>query len=343
MSLFINDKINPVSSGTVSSGNLGLFAGSDDIFYAKKSDGSFYPITSTISGYNSSLIFSTSSYILSITDGNSTQTASLADLASGYYNAFLSISTSSNVLTLIDGYSTLTASLSYYAGGFNNNISYNTASNVLSITDGQGTISATLSNGANTRFTFNQINNILSIVDDFSTKTASLAALSGNTSLTYNNGVLSLTDGRGTLTASISTTQLLSAELTILSADVLTLNSVPIEIIPTPGAGKAIEVISASRKLDFNTTPYATNTRLILKTTSGNVEIMNWGSGGLNTNLSLSPYTSNILSALTSNSSSSTAQQLFENEGVFVSVLTGDPTAGDSDIKVYVTYRIITL
>lgn len=343
MSLFINDKINPLNSGSVSSGNLALFAGIDDIFYAKKSDGTFYPITSTISGYNSSLIFSTSSYILSISDGNSTQTASLADLASGYYNAFLSISTPSNVLTLIDGYSTLTASLSYYAGGFNTGLSYNTASNVLSITDGNGTFSATLSNGANTSFTFNQLNNVISLVDGFSTKTASLAALSGNTSLTYTNGVLSLTDGRGTLTASISTTQLLSAEVTLSSAQILSLNSSPVQIIPTPGAGKAIEIISASRKLDFNTTPYATNTRLTLETTSGNIEIMLWGTGGLNTNLSVSPYFSNILSAVTSTTTSSTAQQLFENEGVFISVQTGNPTAGDSTVKVYVTYRIITL
>lgn len=343
MSLFINDKINPLNSGSVSLGNLALFAGTDDIFYAKKSDGSFYPITATISGYNSSLIFSTSSYVLSITDGNSTQTASLANLASGYYNAFLSISTPSNVLTLIDGYSTLTASLSYYAGGFNTGLSYNTASNVLSISDGNGTFSATLSNGANTSFTFNQLNNVISLVDGFSTKTASLAELSGNTSLTYTNGILSLTDGRGTLTASISTTQILSAEVTILSADVLTLNSNPVQIIPTPGAGKAIEIISASRKLDFNTTPYATNTRLTLETTSGNVEIMTWGTGGLNTNLSVSPYFFNILSAVTTTATSATSQQLFVNEGVFVSVQTGNPTSGDSDIKVYVTYRIITL
>jgi hypothetical protein len=217
-------------------------------------------------------------------------------------------------------------------------LSYNTASNVLSISDGNGTFSATLSNGANTSFTFNQLNNVISLVDGFSTKTASLAELSGNTSLTYTNGILSLTDGRGTLTASISTTQILSAEVTILSADILTLNSNPVQIIPTPGAGKAIEIISASRKLDFNTTPYATNTRLTLETTSGNVEIMIWGTGGLNTNLS-----SNILLATSVTTTSATAQQLFENEGVFVSVQTGNPTSGDSDIKVYVAYRIITL
>ena len=34
---------------------------------------------------------------------------------------------------------------------------------------------------------------------------------------------------------------------------------------------------------------------------------------------------------------------LTENQDLVVSVATNDPTAGDSDITVYVTYRIITL
>ena len=175
MSLIINNILDPNDVGTVLSGSLGLFAGPGDVFYAKKSDCSYYPITSTTSGFNSSLIFNTFSYVLSITDGNSTQTASLIDLASGYYNAYLDVSTSSNVLTLIDGYSTLTASLAYYTKGFNTGMSYNTASNVLSITDGNRTISATLSlTGANTSLTFNPFNNVLSVVDGFGTKTASI-------------------------------------------------------------------------------------------------------------------------------------------------------------------------
>ena len=204
MSLIINNILDPNDVGTVSSGSLGLFAGPGDTFYIKKSSGTYSPI-STTSGFNTGLIFNTFSYVLSITDGNSTQTASLIDLASGYYNAFLGVSTASNVLTLIDGYSTLTASLAYYAGGFNTGMSYNTASNVLSITDGNSTISATLSlTGANTSFTFNPFNNVLSIVDGFGTKTASVALLSGNTGMSFSNGILSLQDGRGTQTASLT-------------------------------------------------------------------------------------------------------------------------------------------
>jgi hypothetical protein len=50
-----------------------------------------------------------------------------------------------------------------------------------------------------------------------------------------------------------------SASLTIASADVLTLNSTPLTIVGAV-AGYAIEVVSASVKIDFNTTAYATNT-----------------------------------------------------------------------------------
>jgi hypothetical protein len=219
MSLIINNILDPNDVGTVSSGNLGLFAGPGDTFYIKKSSGTYSPI-STTSGFNTNLIFNTFSYVLSITDGNSTQTASLIDIASGYYNAYLAVSTSSNVLTLIDGYSTLTASLAYYTKGFNTGISYNTASNVLSITDGNSTISATLSlTGANTSFTFNPFNNVLSIVDGFGTKTASLAYLSGNTGLSFSDGTLTLQDGKGTLTTS------LTSFVKLGEIDYLTLNS----------------------------------------------------------------------------------------------------------------------
>lgn len=201
MSLIINNILNPNDVGTVSSGNLGLFAGPGDEFYAKKSDGTTYPISSL--SYNSLFSFNPLNFELSISDKGGTLTASLFALSGGYFNTNLTFS--NDVLYISDGYSTLTASLSYYAGGFNTSMSYNTASNVLSITDGQGTISATLSlTGANTSLTFNPFNNVLSIVDGFSTKTASLALLSGNTGLSFSNNILTLQDGRGTVSTSLT-------------------------------------------------------------------------------------------------------------------------------------------
>ena len=126
-----------------------------------------------------------------------------------------------------------------------------------------------------------------------------------------------------------------SASLTIASADVLTLNTKPIEIIAAPGVGYAIEVISTSVYIDFNTTPYATNIQL---------QVFNLGA-------SKPLFAQNILDAsvatrrfLTKQAATlATDTQILENASLQVSVKTGDPTAGDSDITIYVTYRIITL
>jgi hypothetical protein len=53
-----------------------------------------------------------------------------------------------------------------------------------------------------------------------------------------------------------------TAKLTIATADVLHLNTTPIEIVAAPGAGYAIEVISASMKMVYVSATYATNTSL---------------------------------------------------------------------------------
>ena len=75
----------------------------------------------------------------------------------------------------------------------------------------------------------------------------------------------------------------LCTSVTIASADVLTLNSTPVELISAQGAGTVIEIISAFYQFDFNSVSYATNTDLYVRhaTTSSLVAIM---SGGLAVN-----------------------------------------------------------
>ena len=200
MSLIIQNIIDPNDSGTVSNGNVGLFAGPGGVFYTKQSTGATFAI-----GGNKNFTYNSLTFELELTDDNSTVTASLVDIAGGYFNQILSFSQSNNVLSLVDGYSTLTSSLAYYAGGFNTGMTFNTASNVLTITDGNSSISATLSStGANTNLTFNPLSNILTVADGFGSKTASLAQLSGNIGMSFSGNILSLQDGRGTLTASLT-------------------------------------------------------------------------------------------------------------------------------------------
>ena len=126
-----------------------------------------------------------------------------------------------------------------------------------------------------------------------------------------------------------------TAKLTIATADVLTLNTTPIEIVAAPGAGYAIEVLSASMKMVYNSATYATNTSLELITAGA-------------TNSQASTVIKNSASTIrrfadATTLASATATQLVDNAALNVTVASGDPTAGDSDITVYVTYRIITL
>jgi hypothetical protein len=121
--------------------------------------------------------------------------------------------------------------------------------------------------------------------------------------------------------------------LTISTAQVLALNSTPLTIAAAPGAGFAIDVLSASMKMTYNSIAYTTNIQLELFTTGATAPQVFWASS-----LGLSS------SAITrSQNTSGSANQLIENAALTVTVATGDPTAGDSDITVYVSYRIITL
>jgi hypothetical protein len=126
-----------------------------------------------------------------------------------------------------------------------------------------------------------------------------------------------------------------SASLTISSADVLQLNSTPLTIVAAQGVGTVIQVISASVKIDFNTTPYATNIQLQI-ISSGSVKAQHSGNV-----LDASVSTVRFLAEQAATVATDT--QLLENADLQVTVRTGDPTAGDSDISVYVLYRVITL
>jgi hypothetical protein len=142
------------------------------------------------------------------------------------------------------------------------------------------------------------------------------------------------TDGAGVLDW-VAAPIILEASVTIASADVLQLNSTPIEIVAAPGAGYAIEVVSASVKIDFNSAAYATNTAIQLIVNGATTA--QYGGGILNATVATTKKLPEI------STSSSTTTQLITNAALQVSTLIGNPTAGDSDITVYITYRIIML
>lgn len=129
------------------------------------------------------------------------------------------------------------------------------------------------------------------------------------------------------------------AELSIPTAQVLTLNTTPLEIVAAPGTGYAIEVISASVKGTFNSVAYATNTGLQLFLDTADIAQLQLT--GANTFLNFTVTKHSKFVDVTTHGAAIT--QIIENKSLKIKVATGDPTSGNSGIKVYVFYRIITL
>jgi hypothetical protein len=124
-----------------------------------------------------------------------------------------------------------------------------------------------------------------------------------------------------------------SASLTIASADVLTLNTTPLTIVGAV-AGYAIEVVSASVKIDNPGAPYATNVGLEL--------ICNGATVKQAVNLfALNSSVTSVRRFSIGGSTGATDTQVIANADLLVQVPTGDPTGGDADITVFVNYRLI--
>lgn len=125
------------------------------------------------------------------------------------------------------------------------------------------------------------------------------------------------------------------ASLVITSAQVKALNTTPQTIIPSPGAGFTIEIISASASMAFGATPYATATTLQLINDGADVAQLD------NTSLLISSVDKNLVKFTDATEPTAGQTQGINATAIEVSVATADPTAGDSDITVNVIYRII--
>ena len=128
-------------------------------------------------------------------------------------------------------------------------------------------------------------------------------------------------------------TALRKKKVSISSAEILNMHTAAKELLAAPGSGKANEVISITIRYNYLTAAYATNTTLIvlystvvaashtgiLNQTSSKIKI---ASSGLNSLLDASAV---------------------ENQAVYLSVDSGNPTGGSGTLDVYITYRIIDL
>lgn len=122
-----------------------------------------------------------------------------------------------------------------------------------------------------------------------------------------------------------------TVKLDIPTAEVLTLNTTPKPFGLTVPSGYYVQPLAISFRSVYGTTPYATNTSLRIRPI-GSAESIT--AQAIN-------YSADIFAIM--GFSGGTAGQLISDVDLEVYVNTGDPTAGDSDITLYLTYALIEL
>ncbi|MGV8130848.1 MAG: hypothetical protein ACP5N7_01980 [Candidatus Pacearchaeota archaeon] len=134
----------------------------------------------------------------------------------------------------------------------------------------------------------------------------------------------------------------ITVKTTLSSADILSLNSTPIVITPAVGTGKIMQVLEVSGRLRFNTTAYSvSNALVVLDAGSGSALFRDGTAIGSGI---LLPATSTTIGRFTPTSAGNTpAVAISENASLKIQAVTADPTLGDSEMDIYVTYKVVTL
>jgi len=122
--------------------------------------------------------------------------------------------------------------------------------------------------------------------------------------------------------------------VTMTTAEILNGNTAAKELVPAPGAGKAVKVDEIIATNEYGSVVYATNTTMEFRYTD-------WSGTKVaadNANILLSTADEAI-----SVGGIEAELALTINAAVVAVVATGDPTAGNSDVKLTVIYRIVTI
>jgi len=150
------------------------------------------------------------------------------------------------------------------------------------------------------------------------------------------NGVNAL-DVNGNLT--LPSSEIQTFDVTIATASVLTLNATPVTLVGSQGAGLGIELISATASITFNSVAYATNGELWLLNTGAVTPQMKFETGFL-----YSTVTKTVNSPIFSIATMGVADtRIIANQPLIAQVDVGDPTAGNSNIRIQGTYRVISV
>jgi len=144
---------------------------------------------------------------------------------------------------------------------------------------------------------------------------------------------VSLSALKSVLLAMVGQQQEFTFDVTIPSADVLTLNTTPIELVPAQGANEIIILTGYQIYLEYNTTAYATN---------GDLQIL-LGTLVLDTTPDTFLFSAVDKFKFETNFDATNDLTEFVNQPLSIQVDTGNPTAGDSDIRIFGTYKVIDI
>ena len=128
---------------------------------------------------------------------------------------------------------------------------------------------------------------------------------------------------------------ILNTKISLSAAQIKTISTIPISVIPAPGAGKVIEIISAFLKFNYGTVTFdaGTNRSLSLDTSTSSAIQYETANNILNrTSSTIKTFDKGL----------SKPNVLVENQPIYVDG-GSDSTVGDSTIDLYINYRIITL
>lgn len=128
---------------------------------------------------------------------------------------------------------------------------------------------------------------------------------------------------------------ILNTKVSLTAAQIKTISTIPISVIPEPGAGKVIEIISAFLKFNYGTVTFDASFgySLSLYTLTAATRQFETANNILNRTASTIQTFDKLPSA---------PDQLAVNEAIYVDG-GDDSTVGDSTIDLYINYRIITL
>lgn len=129
-----------------------------------------------------------------------------------------------------------------------------------------------------------------------------------------------------------------SVDLTIPSSEILTSNSTPITLVPAQGANTIIVPIKVTGQLIYGTTPYATNGEFDVYC-GGSIPCFAFGDDA---NF-LFGTVSRVANATERINANATDTIYVANSPLTIQTSDGNPTAGDSDVRIFCLYYIIAL